>query len=71
MSANLMTSKEVAAMLQLTPGTLANWRCKGTGPRYCEAGPGNVRYRLADVEAWLVASVEETRRAATTKTDAT
>ncbi len=35
----------------ITPRTLANWRCSGSGPRFVKIG-GRVMYRLADVQAW-------------------
>jgi len=32
--------------------TLADWRCRGMGPRFCKAGR-LVRYRLSDLQVWL------------------
>ena len=32
--------------------TLADWRCKGTGPAYIKVGR-LIRYRLDDLDAWL------------------
>ena len=57
----LLTTGEVAALLGLTVWTLVNWRLgrqgkhTGTerGPRYLKLG-GAVRYRISDVNAWLV-----------------
>jgi hypothetical protein len=43
-----------------TEVTLANWRCRGMGPRYVKAGT-RVGYRWSDVEAWLT---KQTRAAA-------
>ena len=40
----------------VTPGTLANWRCKGRGPAYVRFGH-RVRYPLAMVEAWEAANL--------------
>lgn len=37
--------------------TLADWRCKGTGPAYIKVGR-LVRYRLADLDAWMNGRVE-------------
>ena len=34
----LFTSKEVAEFLRLNPGTLDNWACQGTGPRFVKVG---------------------------------
>ena len=33
--------------------TLQAWRLLGRGPRFIKVGGRSVRYRLADVEAWL------------------
>jgi predicted DNA-binding transcriptional regulator AlpA len=43
---------EVAAHLGVPEKTLAEWRYKGTGPRYFRVGK-HVRYRWLDVEKWL------------------
>lgn len=50
--------REVAAVQ-----TLARWRHEGTGPRYCRSG-ALVRYKGADVLAWLEARRVETDTAA-------
>lgn len=42
----------VAERLGVHPGTLANWRTRGVGPKYIRC-VGGVRYRVADVDAWL------------------
>ena len=46
-----MTTREVAAFLGLSAGTLRVWRCQGKGPSYYKVGNA-VRYKIADVEAW-------------------
>ena len=46
-----MNTREAAALLGLSPGTLARYRITGEGPWYCKLG-GCVRYRGNDVEAW-------------------
>jgi excisionase family DNA binding protein len=48
----LASTKEVAAYLGVPVGTLHNWRYQGTGPRAAKVGR-SLRYRWADVEAWL------------------
>lgn len=48
----LLTAVEAAKVLGITPGTLANWRAYGTGPKYVKVG-GRVRYHVADVKAYL------------------
>ena len=46
-----MDTREAAALLGLSPSTLARYRITGEGPWYCKLG-GCVRYRGDDVEAW-------------------
>lgn len=49
---NLENQDQVAARLGLNPNTLANWRVRGLGPRFCRVGRA-IRYDPADVEAWI------------------
>lgn len=49
----LATTKDVAAYLRKTPGTIANWRSEGTGPPFIRVGGHDIRYRWADIEAWI------------------
>ena len=48
----LMTTEQLAEFLQVPLATLYQWRHKGTGPKGMKVGK-HVRYRRADVEAWL------------------
>ncbi len=48
----LLETGAAARYLQLRPGTLANWRTAGGGPRYVRVGRRPF-YRQADLEAWL------------------
>lgn len=48
----LLSPALAAQLLQLKPATLADMRCKGSGPKFCKAGR-LVRYRLADLREWL------------------
>lgn len=51
-----VTSQEAAQYLGLTDGHLRNMRHLGTGPEYHKTNPsrnGEVRYRVADLDAWL------------------
>lgn len=48
----LFTEAQVADRLAVSPRTLQMWRYKGGGPRYLKIGAA-VRYRAADVDAWL------------------
>ncbi len=52
----LMTPDDVAALLKVNAGTLANWRVKGIGPRWTRVGAkdrGKIRYRHEDVQAYI------------------
>lgn len=52
----LLTTAQAAEYLLLSAKSLERFRCEGTGPAYFKAGPGKrarVRYRLADLNAWL------------------
>lgn len=53
----LLTRREAAAFLSISPGTLARWAVQGKGPRYSRSGEtrGKVWYSLADLSAWLEA----------------
>ena len=46
-----MTTREVAAFLGLSAGTLCVWRSQGKGPNYYKVG-STVRYEMDDLEAW-------------------
>jgi len=50
--ARLLRVEEVAELLGVATGTLYNWRYRGEGPKSVRAGK-RVRYRYADIEAWL------------------
>lgn len=45
-------SAVAAPMIGVEPLTLKLWRRKGIGPPYVKFG-NRVRYRVADIEAWL------------------
>jgi excisionase family DNA binding protein len=49
----LMTPKQAAEYLQLSMSTLAKMRMRGDGPPYNKTGPKAVRYRIAELDAWL------------------
>jgi predicted DNA-binding transcriptional regulator AlpA len=53
MELQLLTTKEVAAMLGVTPTTMAIWRYRGKGPTWVQLANRMVRYRSADVEAFV------------------
>ncbi|MEO6248543.1 MAG: helix-turn-helix domain-containing protein [Sphingomicrobium sp.] len=47
-----MNTAEAARYVRLGKPTLERFRIKGDGPRYAKLG-GAVRYRQADLDAWL------------------
>ena len=49
---SLLTSQQVSAYLGVDECTLYTLRTHGQGPRYIKFGR-KIRYRAADVEAWL------------------
>lgn len=53
---DLLIASETAALLRISPGALANMRYRGSGPRFVTLGTRSIRYRRADVDAWLEAS---------------
>lgn len=79
----LLTRKQVAAMANLDPHTLACMRSEGRGPAFIKFGSSKsaaVRYRRSAVEAWLANPLkveasskeewrEERRRAAAAKAE--
>jgi len=46
-----LTQAALADRWNISPRTLERWRWLGQGPQYLKVG-GQVRYRLADVEAY-------------------
>jgi excisionase family DNA binding protein len=49
---DILNTKEAAAYVRLGKPTLERFRISGDGPKYCKLG-GAVRYRKADLDAWL------------------
>jgi predicted DNA-binding transcriptional regulator AlpA len=56
----LLSTRDAARVLSLSPSTLDTWRCKRgrvsrdgiSGPRFLRIGR-TIRYRRADLEFWL------------------
>ncbi len=48
----LLTIREVAEWLAISPETLYYWRHVHKGPRSLKVG-GAVRYRISDIEEWI------------------
>jgi excisionase family DNA binding protein len=60
MSNQLLTIQELADELQVPVQTVYLWRSLGKGPRGARIGK-HVRYRRADVDAWLEKQMDEAR----------
>lgn len=52
----LLDEKQAAALIGLTPACLQKWRTAGTGPIYRKLNGRNVRYSVADLEAFINAA---------------
>lgn len=55
---DLLTTSEAAAVLKVSPGTLPTWRYRRVGPPFTRVGTRFVRYRRADLHAWIEANRE-------------
>jgi predicted DNA-binding transcriptional regulator AlpA len=50
----LLTTEQVATLTGISRPTFEGWRCrKDGGPQYKKLGPQIIRYRWADVQAWM------------------
>lgn len=47
--------RKTARYLGVSDATLRLWRSEGKGPRFYRAGEKLVRYRRADLDAWIEA----------------
>lgn len=54
--------KHAAAYIDVTDMALANWRSRGIGPPYVRLHTGGIRYRLSDLNAFLIARTVQTTR---------
>ena len=50
--AAIFAAAPIATVIDSTPKTLEAWRAVGRGPKFIRVGRA-IRYRKADVEAWL------------------
>ena len=58
MNKAFLNTPEAAEYLGLQKSTLDAWRCRGGGPRFVKLGSA-VRYRQADLDAWIESRVRE------------
>jgi predicted DNA-binding transcriptional regulator AlpA len=56
---DLLKPREVAKALRTTENGLRRWRATGKGPRFIKLAGKAVRYRRADVVAWLQGQTQE------------
>ena len=49
----LPREREAAAYLRLKPNTLAQYRCKGTGPNFAKLG-GRIVYAQEEIDRWIL-----------------
>jgi predicted DNA-binding transcriptional regulator AlpA len=49
----LLTPRQVARQMGVTPGTLEAWRLRGGGPKFVRVSKRCIRYRRQDVESWI------------------
>jgi excisionase family DNA binding protein len=56
---DLLTVQQVSDLINVKVGTLRGWRFNHQGPSSFSLG-GLVRYRRADVEAWVEAQIART-----------
>lgn len=54
-----LTVKQLAEVLQVPPGTIYRWRHQGTGPRVVRLSGRHVRFRRADVQAFVDSRAEK------------
>jgi predicted DNA-binding transcriptional regulator AlpA len=52
-NAEHFSTKEVAALLDMSPETIRKWRAKNYGPQFSKQLDGSVVYEKRDIEAWL------------------
>lgn len=52
---HLLDTRQAAAYLDQKPPTLELWRQQRRGPRYIRMSCRTIRYRLADLDAFLAA----------------
>lgn len=52
---NTLTASQAAKYVGISEAALRLWRSEGKGPRYFKAGMKLIRYRRADLDAWIEA----------------
>lgn len=60
---DLLTQEEFAALARVNPQTPAQWRKRGTGPKWLKLGDGPtspIRYKRSDIREWLATRYGDT-----------
>ncbi len=53
----LLSERQAADVLGLTPRTLQSWRGLGIGPAFVRISSRCIRYRSSDIDVWLATKV--------------
>ena len=53
MQDKLLTSTQVADLLQVSPMTISRWKREGRLPKALELGPRSTRWRESDIQAFI------------------
>ena len=62
MNPELMTRDDAADYLGITKDTLAQMASRGIGPQYAKLSGRVVRYRRADIDAWIESKLTNTAK---------
>tara|TARA_R100000808_G_scaffold17177_2_gene38155 strand:- start:177 stop:389 length:213 start_codon:yes stop_codon:yes gene_type:complete len=62
---NMMASRDAASYLGVTHNTLKTWRRTGEGPVFYRYSSRCIRYRRADLDAWIESQSASTVEAPT------
>ncbi|MGV9794428.1 helix-turn-helix domain-containing protein [Gordonia sp. NPDC003422] len=62
-ASDILAVQAAASYLDVSRGTLDNWRSQGRGPAYVRQGR-MIRYRRADLDAWMAQGVVRPQGAA-------
>jgi len=62
MNDQILSRKALAEHLGVSDEALAQMATRGTGPQYVKISGRLVRYRMADVEAWLESNLVSSSR---------
>jgi hypothetical protein len=49
----MITTRQVAVILNISEDTMKKWRVRKRGPRYARYHDGTIRYSLADILKYL------------------